>query len=93
MSVLQLNGYLKWLLEGVDRKGPMNHKPKRKFRVVIPYVKHVLEQLRRVMKKYAIPVFFKCTLTMKQIFTQIKEKILKESVVGPVYILNSSKLF
>ena len=42
--VFQLNGYPEWLSEGVDREGPMDHKPKHKFLVVHPFVKHVSEQ-------------------------------------------------
>ena len=62
-----------------------DHTPKHKFPVAIPYVKRLLEQLQRVMKKYKMAIFVKPTSTLKQNFKCPKDKILKERVVGPVY--------
>ncbi len=59
--------------------------PKRKFSVVVPYVRGVAEQLRRVFKHYDVPAYFKPSNTIKLLLVWPKDKILKEQVVGPVY--------
>ncbi len=61
--------------------------PKWKFPVVVPYIKGVAEQLRRVFKQYDVPAYFKPSNTLKQLLVQPKDKILKERVVGPVYYI------
>ncbi len=58
---------------------------KRKFPLVVPYIRRVVEQLRRVFKHYDIPAYFKPSNTIKQLLVWPKDKILKEHVVGPVY--------
>ncbi len=59
--------------------------PKRKFPVVVPYIRGVAEQLRRVFKDYDVPAYFKPSNTIKQLLVWPKDKILNEQVVGPVY--------
>ncbi len=41
--------------------------PKRKFPVVMPYIRRVAEQLRRVFKHYDVPEYFKPSNTIKQL--------------------------
>ena len=53
--------------------------------MVIPYVKGVSEQVRRVMKGYRVKVYFKPTNTLRQILVRPKDKVIKERVVCPVY--------
>ncbi len=59
--------------------------PKRKFPVVMPYIRRVAEQLRRVFKHYDVPAYFKPSNSIKQLLVRPKDKILKEWAVGPVY--------
>ena len=58
---------------------------KKKYPVVIPYIKGVSEQLRRVYKQYNVPAFFKPSNTLRQLLVRPKDKLGKEKVVGPVY--------
>ena len=58
---------------------------KKKRAVVIPYIKGVSEQLRRVYKQYDVPAFFKPANTLRQLLVRPKDKLDKEKVVGPVY--------
>ncbi len=58
--------------------------PKRKFPAVVPYIRGVAEQLRRVFKHYDVPAYFKPSNTIKQHLLWPKDKILKERVVGQV---------
>ena len=55
------------------------------YPVVIPYVKGVSEQVRRVMKGYGVKVYFKPTNTLRQILVRPKDKVIRERVVCPVY--------
>ncbi len=59
--------------------------PKRKFPVVVPYIRGVAEQLRRVFKHYDLPAYFKPSNTIKQLLVWPNDKIMKERVVEPVY--------
>ena len=59
--------------------------PERKKRsVVIPYIKGVSEQLRRIYKQYDVPAYFKPSNTLRQLLD-------KEKVVGPVYKISCNK--
>ena len=60
-------------------------KKRRKRPIVIPYVKGVSETIRRVFRKYDIPLYFKPMNTLRQLLARPKDKIEKEKVVGPVY--------
>ena len=63
-----------------------NKKPIRKQSpVVLAYIKRVSEQIRRVFKQYDILAYFKPMNTLLQLLVRLKDKILKEHVVGPVY--------
>ena len=52
---------------------------------MIPYVRGVSEQVRRVIKGYWAKVYFKPTNTLRQILVQSNDKGIKERVVCPVY--------
>ena len=56
-----------------------------RYPVVIPYVKRVYKELRRVMKGYGVKVCFKPTNMLRQIFVRLEDKVIKEKVVCPVY--------
>ncbi len=68
----------------------MSHK-KRKFPVVIPYIKGVSEELRRLIKRYEVPMYFKPTNTLRQILVRSIDKLKKERVVGPAYQISCEK--
>ncbi len=68
----------------------MSHK-KGKFPVVIPYIKGVSEELRRLFKRYEVPMYFKPTNTLRQLLVRPKDKLKKERVVGPVYQISCEK--
>ena len=61
---------------------PAPDKMKKSYPVVIPYVKGVSEQVRRVMKGYGVKVYFKPTNTLRQISVWPQDKVIKERV-GP----------
>ena len=44
---------------------------------MIPRVKGVSEQMRRVMKVYAVKVYFKPTNMLRQILVRPKDKVIK----------------
>ena len=52
---------------------------------MLPYIKGVSEQLRRIYKSYNIPAYFKPANTLRQILVKPKDKTPKEQVCGPVY--------
>ena len=52
---------------------------------MIPYVKEVSEQLRRVMKGYGLKVYFKPIDMLRQILVRPKNKVIKERAVCLVY--------
>ena len=60
---------------------PVLDKTKKSYPVVIPYVKGVSEQVRRVMRGYRVKVYFKPTNTLKQILVRPKDKVIKEMLV------------
>ncbi len=61
------------------------------FPIVIPYIKGVSEELRRVFKRYEVPTYFKPTNTLRQLLVRPKDKLKKERVVGPVYQIACEK--
>ncbi len=64
---------------------------KRKFLVVIPYIKGVSEELRRLFKRYEVPMYFKPTNILRQLLVSPKDKMKKERVIGPVYQISCEK--
>ncbi len=54
----------------------------RTFPVVIPYIKGVSGELRRLFKRYKVPMYFKPTNTLRQLIVRPKDKLKKERVVG-----------
>ena len=66
-------------------EGPRVPVTKKKYPVVLPYVRGVLEQLRRVLRPFNIPAYFKPTNTLLQCLVWPKDKVEKGKVVGPVY--------
>ena len=65
--------------------GPCAQAIKRKYPVVLPYVKGVTKQLRRVFRSFDVPTYFKLSNTLWQLLVQPKDKLDKGNVVGPVY--------
>ena len=58
----------------------------KKSPVVLPYIKGVRKQIRRVLKQYeALPAYFEPMNTLHQLLVRLKDKILKEQVVGPLW--------
>ena len=53
--------------------------------MVLPYVRRVSEQLRRVFRSFNIPAYFKPTNTLWQLLVWPKDKVEKGKVVGHVY--------
>ena len=64
---------------------PELDKTKKRYPVVIPYVKGVSKQVRRVMKGYKLKVYIKPTNTLRQILVWPKDKVINERVVCLVY--------
>ncbi len=101
-GALKLNNYLNWTLPAdLCDSGPVNNtEPKtitpsdvskqknRKFSVVLPYIRGVSEQLRRVIGGFGVPAYFKPTNTLRQLLVRPKDPISKHQVVGPVYKIN-----
>ena len=54
---------------------PVPEKTKKGYPVVIPYVKGLSEQVRRVMRGYEVKVYFKPTNTLRQILMWLKDKV------------------
>ncbi|XP_074661617.1 uncharacterized protein LOC141914249 [Tubulanus polymorphus] len=90
-KALSFNDYPAWITSPNPCKPANNTKEatqseRRKVApVVIPYIKGTSEQLRRVMKRYGVPVFFKPMNTLRQILVRPKDKLDKSRVVSPVY--------
>ena len=57
----------------------------KKSPVVLPYIKGLSEQTRRLFKQYNVPAYFKPMNTLSQLLVRPKDEILKELQVGPVY--------
>ena len=53
--------------------------------MVLPCVREVSEQLRRVFRSFDILAYFKPTNTLWQLLVRPKDKVEKGKVVGPVY--------
>ncbi len=64
---------------------------KRKFLVVIPYIKGVSEELRKLFNRYEVPMYFKPTNILRQLLVSPKDKMKKERVIGPVYQISCEK--
>ena len=58
---------------------------KKKYPVVLKYVRGIAEQLWRVFRSFDIPAYFKPTNTLWQLLAHPKDKVEKGKVVGPVY--------
>ena len=56
--------------------------------MVIPYVKGMSEQRRRVFGGVGVPVYFKPTNTLRQMLVRPKDPIKKEQVVAPIYSIS-----
>lgn len=59
--------------------------------VVIPYIRGVSEEIRRIMKQYNVQVFFKPVNTLRQLLVRPKDPLGKDRVVGPVYHITCDK--
>ena len=58
---------------------------KKKYPVVLPYARGILDQLSRVFISLDIPAYFKPTNTLQQLLVCPKDKMEKGKVVGSVY--------
>ena len=58
---------------------------KKKYLMVLPYVRGISEQLRRVFRSLDISAYFKLTNILQQLLIWPKDKVEKGKVVGPVY--------
>ncbi len=99
-DALKCNGYPDWILSGMkieDKSeeeenttveettpGTGQDNKGKKFSVVIPFIKGVSEQLRRVFGGYGIPSHFKPTNTLRQLLVKPKDPVKKEYVTGPI---------
>ena len=52
--------------------------------VVLPYIKGVSEQIRRVFKQYDVLAYFKPMNNLLELLVRPKAKIMKEEVIGAV---------
>ncbi len=52
---------------------------------MLPYIKGVSEQLRRIFKRYEVPAYFKPIHTIRQQLVRPKDPLPKERICGPVY--------
>ena len=67
-------------------EGPCAPVAQKKYLVVLPYVREVSEQLRRIfVRSFDIPAYFKLTNTLQQLLVCPKDKVDKGKVVGSVY--------
>ena len=57
---------------------------KKKYPVLLPYVRGISGQLRKVFRSFDIPAYFKPTNTLWQLLVQLKDKVEKRKVVVPV---------
>ena len=94
-SALSLNGYPDWRL-GESREVKETEEPevtsqvkekekKKRFLVVIPYVKGLAEEVRRGLSGYGVPLYFKPTNTLRQMLVRPKQQVQKDKMVAPVY--------
>ena len=67
----------------VKETTPKNSQKRRKYLVVILYIKGLYEELRRVFGRYEVPTYFKPTNTLRQLLVRPNDPL--EKVVGPVY--------
>ena len=80
----------RWLMGVVHpqctvRSPTRTSRPYLHFTVVLPYIKGVSEQIRRVFKQYDVLAYFNPVNTLRQLLLRLKDDILNERVVGPVY--------
>ena len=66
-------------------EGPCTPVSKMKYPVVLPYIKGVWEQLRRVFRSFDVPTYFKLSNTLRQLLAHPKDKVDKGNMVGSVY--------
>ena len=58
---------------------------KKKYPVVLLYVRGISEQSRRVFRSFGIPAYVKPINTLQQLLVRPKDKVEKGKVVSPVY--------
>ena len=77
-----------------DNEGEPNSDPqvtpiapvkRKRYPIVIPYIKGTSEELRRIFKKYEVPCYFKPTNTLRQLLVRPKDQLDKSKMCGPVY--------
>ena len=66
-------------------EGPWVPVTKKKYPVVLLYVRGILEQLRGVFRSFNVLAYFKPTNTLQQLPVWPKEKVENGKVLGPVY--------
>ncbi|XP_068724037.1 uncharacterized protein [Montipora capricornis] len=96
-TALSYNGYPSWLLKDPKQPAeeqqpssqaatlPSSGTSKKKYPVVMPYIRGFSEELRRILKGYNIPAYFKPSNTLRQLLVRPKDKMNKLQVTGTVY--------
>ncbi|XP_068739379.1 uncharacterized protein [Montipora capricornis] len=96
-TALSYNGYPTWLLKDPKQHAeeqqpsrqaatlPSSGTSKKKYPVVMPYIRGFSEELRRILKGYNIPAYFKPSNTLRQLLVRPKDEMDKLQVTGPVY--------
>ncbi|XP_072046996.1 uncharacterized protein [Amphiura filiformis] len=97
-SALGACGYRKWTFEKAlhkpksPTKDDASHtasagEEKRRHNVTIPYVSELSEKIRRIFRRYQIPVSFKPTNTLRQKLVHPKDKVPKDKQNNLVYAI------
>ncbi|XP_068692829.1 uncharacterized protein [Montipora foliosa] len=96
-TALSYNGYPTWLLKDPNQHAeeqqpsrqaatlPSSGTSKKKYPVVMPYIRGFSEELRRILKGYNIPAYFKPSNTLRQLLVRPKDEMDKLQVTGLVY--------
>ncbi len=94
-KVLAINGYPSWILkkaralanssenntESIDKEKP-------KATIVVPYVQHFSEGLKRIMSKVGIRTCFSHKNTIRNAVVKPKDKVLVSEKTGVIYKYN-----
>ena len=99
--VLESNGYPKDFLikqrrivfetnPRKDRRTAGDKNNDRKGLIMLPYIRHVMERLKRVLQKHNFVVAEKPVARLKNILTKVKDKVPTEKQTGIVYAIPCS---
>lgn len=68
-----------------EGSNPINELPTKNYPVIIPYIKGVSEEIRRVYKSNGVRAYLKLTNRLRQRLVRPKDKLEKDRITGPVY--------